>query len=95
MPFEVSTFLYLILIQANDKQAQADQLQYELGVTKRRNEAEIMSLQQRIKALEIQVVEARKEADEYHKANVECQGEATALSNQVWNSIIYWYSSVQ
>ena len=58
-------------------------MQYELGAIKRRSEVEVLSLRQRIADLELQVVEARKEADEYYKASIERNTEATALANQV------------
>jgi len=60
-----------------------DQLQYELGAVKRRTETEVGSLRQRIADLELQVSEARKEADEYYRASVERNTESTALANQV------------
>lgn len=46
-------------------------------------DAEISSLRQRTADLELQVTEARKEADEYYRASIERNTEATALANQV------------
>lgn len=60
-----------------------DQLQYELGAVKRRTDTEVCSLRQRVADLELLVSEARKEADEYYRASVERNTEATALANQV------------
>ena len=60
-----------------------DQLQYELGAIRRRTDTEVCSLRQRIVDLELQVSEARKEADEYYRASVEHNTEAMALANQV------------
>ena len=60
-----------------------DQLNYELSAVKRRTDTEVSSLRQRIVDLELQVTDARKEADEYYRASVEHNTEATALANQV------------
>lgn len=69
-----------------EKQLQVDQLHYELNACKRRSETEVLSLRQRISDLELQVTEARKEADEYYRANTESNMEVTALANQVTTS---------
>ena len=69
--------------QPREKQVEIDQLQYELGAVKRRTDTEVYSLRQRVADLELQVTEARKEADEYYRASVERNTEATALANQV------------
>ncbi|CAH1794612.1 unnamed protein product [Owenia fusiformis] len=69
--------------QPREKQVEVDQLQYELGAQGRRNQAEIASLRQRIGELELQLVETRKEADEYFKGSLERNMENTALGNQV------------
>lgn len=69
--------------QPREKQVQIDQLEYELGAVKRRTDTEVCSLRQRIADLELQVTEACKEADEYYRAGVERNTEATALANQV------------
>jgi hypothetical protein len=54
-----------------------------LSVASRRNDAEASSLRGRVSELELQLVEVRKEADEYHKDNIEQNLEITALRNQV------------
>ena len=69
--------------QQREKQVEQDQLQYELGASSRRNQAEIASLRQRISELELQLVEARKEADEYYKGNLERNMEVTALGQEL------------
>jgi len=66
-----------------------DQLNYELNASKRRSETEAMSLRQRISDLELQVTEARKEADEYYRASTESSAEVNALSNQVIYDHVY------
>jgi len=73
----------LLDVQPRDKQVQMDQLQYELSAVRRRTDTEVSSLRQRVADLELQVTEARKEADEYYRASVEHNTEATALANQV------------
>jgi len=69
--------------QPREKQVEIDQLQYELGAVRRRTDTEVSSLRQRVADLELQVNEARREADEYYRASVEHNTEATALANQV------------
>ncbi|KAJ8319441.1 hypothetical protein KUTeg_004532 [Tegillarca granosa] len=71
--------------QPRQKQVEIDQLQYEVGAQSRRYQAEIASLQQRIKDLELQLLEARKEADEYYKGNLERNMEVTALGQELSN----------
>jgi len=70
-------------LQPREKQVEIDQLQYELGAVRRRTDTEVASLRQRVADLELQVCEARKEADEYYRASVERNTEATALAHQV------------
>ncbi|XP_063445953.1 coiled-coil domain-containing protein 57-like [Mytilus trossulus] len=65
------------------KQIEIDQLQYEVGAQGRRSVAEIASLKQRVSDLEIQLVEARKEADEYYKGNLEKNMDISSLSQQI------------
>jgi len=77
-------------LQPREKQVEIDQLQYELGAVRRRTDTEVSSLRQRISDLELQVSEARKEADEYYRASVEHNTEATALANQVSVSYLLW-----
>ena len=71
------------MLQPREKQVEIEQLQYELNAARRRTEAEVSSLRQRTGDLELQVIEARKEADEYYRASVERNNEVTALANQV------------
>ena len=71
------------MFQPREKQVEIDQLQYELGASNRRNQAEIASLRQRISDLELQLLEARKEADEYYKGSLERNMEVTALGQEV------------
>ncbi|CAC5378969.1 unnamed protein product [Mytilus coruscus] len=65
------------------KQIEIDQLQYEVGAQGRRYVAEIASLKQRVSDLEIQLLEARKEADEYYKGNLEKNMDISSLSQQI------------
>lgn len=65
------------------KQIEIDQLQYEVGAQGRRYTAEIAGLKQRVSDLEIQLTEARKEADEYYKGNLERNMEIASLSQQI------------
>ena len=75
--------------QPREKQVEIDQLQYELGAVRRRTDTEVASLRQRVADLELQVNEARKEADEYYRSSVERNTEVTALANQVTFSVMY------
>jgi len=70
-------------LQPREKQVEIDQLQYELGAVRRRTDTEVASLRQRVADLQLQVSEARKEADEFYRASVERNTEVTALANQV------------
>ena len=60
-----------------------DQLQYELGAANRRSQTEVAGLRQKVSDLELQLIEARKEADEYHKSNLERNMEGTQLGQEV------------
>jgi len=80
-------------MQPREKQVEIDQLQYELSAMRRRTDTEVSSLRQRVADLELQVTEARKEADEYYRASVEHNTEATALANQVICSLSLSHSS--
>ena len=71
------------VLKPREKQVQIEQLQYELAAQSRRHQAELASSQQRVGDLEMQLVETRKEADEYMKANIERNTEITALGHQV------------
>lgn len=83
--FELVNFSW----QPRQKQVEIDQLKYELNAQRRRDQSEIGALNQRVGELEIQLVEARKEADEYYKATLERNMEVTSLQQQV-NKYMYW-----
>ncbi|RUS77718.1 hypothetical protein EGW08_014506 [Elysia chlorotica] len=69
--------------QPRQKQIAIDQLTYELSSSKQRAETEISGLRKRVGDLELQLGEARREADEYHRASLESNQELVALSNQL------------
>ncbi|XP_041363903.1 coiled-coil domain-containing protein 57-like [Gigantopelta aegis] len=69
--------------QPREKQIEIDQLQYEVNAAGRRHQAESASLRQQISDLELQLMETRKEADEYYRASLERNMEVTALRNEV------------
>eukprot|EP00105_Crassostrea_gigas_P017732 XP_011435624.1 PREDICTED: coiled-coil domain-containing protein 57 [Crassostrea gigas] len=69
--------------EPRQKQVEIDQLKYELNAQRRRDQSEIGALNQRVGELEIQLVEARKEADEYYKATLERNMEVTSLHQQI------------
>ncbi|KAH9514404.1 hypothetical protein Btru_025159 [Bulinus truncatus] len=69
--------------QPRQKQIQIDQLTYELSSLRRRYEAEISGLKSRVADLELLLGEARREADEYHRASLERNEELVALGNQL------------
>ncbi|CAL1527468.1 unnamed protein product [Lymnaea stagnalis] len=69
--------------QPRQKQIQIDQLTYELSSCRRRYEGEINGLKTRVGDLELQLTEARREADEYHRASLERNEELVALGNQL------------
>ncbi|XP_071106451.1 coiled-coil domain-containing protein 57-like isoform X1 [Haliotis cracherodii] len=69
--------------QPRQKQVEIDQLQYEVNAGKRRHEAEAAGLRSRVSDLEQQLVETRKEADEYYRSSLERNTEVTALSNEL------------
>ena len=71
------------MFQPREKQAKVEQLQYKLNAETRRQEALVASLRHRVSELEIELTEARKEADEYHRVNIERNLEVTAISNEV------------
>ena len=64
-------------------QTALDQLQYELTTQSRRATDELNTLKQRVTELELQLVQTRREADEYFKSGLETNAEATSLGNQV------------
>ncbi|XP_072339507.1 coiled-coil domain-containing protein 57 isoform X1 [Scyliorhinus torazame] len=69
--------------QTRQKQVEIDQLRYELTSQQQRTSADILRLNERIAELELQLVEARREADEYFKGNLQQNSEAVALGNEV------------
>ena len=72
-----------MLGQPREKQVRIEQLQYELNSESRRAQAEVTSLRERVRDLEVRMVETRKEEDEYMKSNIEANNHVTALSQQV------------
>ncbi|XP_043570637.1 coiled-coil domain-containing protein 57 isoform X2 [Chiloscyllium plagiosum] len=69
--------------QLRQKQVEINQLRYELTSQQQRTSAEIVRLNERIAELELQLVEAHREADEYFKGNLQQNAEAVALGNEV------------
>ncbi|XP_030840393.1 coiled-coil domain-containing protein 57 isoform X2 [Strongylocentrotus purpuratus] len=69
--------------QPREKQAEVDQLRYELSTQARRHAAESASYTQRMSQLELELMEARREADEYYKGTLQTNLEATTLGQQV------------
>jgi len=65
------------------KQLSVDQLQYELTTHSRRATDELNTIKQRVTELELQLVQTRREADEYFKSGLERNAEATSLENQL------------
>ena len=70
-------------VQPREKQVRIEQLQYELNSESRRSEAEVTSLRERVRDLELRMVETRKEADEYMKSSIEANNRVTSLTQQV------------
>lgn len=69
--------------EVRQKQLVVDQLQYELTTQGRRATDELGALKQRVTELELQLVQTRREADEYFKSGLERNAEATSLGNQL------------
>ncbi|XP_048411322.2 coiled-coil domain-containing protein 57 isoform X4 [Stegostoma tigrinum] len=69
--------------QLRQKQVEINQLRYELTCQQQRTSAEIVRLNERISELELQLVEAHREADEYIKGNLQQNAEAVALGDEV------------
>ncbi|KAM4692339.1 coiled-coil domain-containing protein 57 [Rhinophrynus dorsalis] len=65
------------------KQADVDQLQFQLNNETRHSQAAISCLQQRQAELEMQLTEARKEAEEYFKGNLQQNIASVGLGNEV------------
>lgn len=84
LPLKMNGLFYFILFgQQREKQVEVDQLQYDLGAVTRRSQTEAAGLRQKVSDLELQLVEARKEADEYYRSNLERNSEVTALGQEV------------
>ena len=69
--------------QPRAKQVELEQVQYELGTQSRHHHVTAASLRQRLADAEMQAAEARKEADEYHRANLQSAAEVTAMGYEV------------
>ncbi|XP_068118421.1 coiled-coil domain-containing protein 57 [Hyperolius riggenbachi] len=69
--------------KVQQKQAEVSQLQFQLNSEARHSQATIASLQQRRTELELQLAEARKEAEEYFKGNLKQNLETVGLGNEV------------
>ncbi|KAK2571834.1 Coiled-coil domain-containing protein 57 [Acropora cervicornis] len=78
-----STHVQTTSQQVRQKQLVVDQLQYELTTQGRRATDEFGTLKQRVTELELQLVQTRREADEYFKSGLERNAEATSLGNQL------------
>jgi hypothetical protein len=65
------------------KQTQIETLQYELNSQTRRFTTEINSLKQKCTEFDLQLTEARREADEYHKMAIEKDSEISSLEMKV------------
>ncbi|KAJ1128676.1 hypothetical protein NDU88_007051 [Pleurodeles waltl] len=65
------------------KQVDVDQLRYELTHHTQESAFELSTAQQRVAELKLQLTEARKEAEEYFKGNLQQNLEAVALGNEV------------
>ncbi|XP_072098484.1 coiled-coil domain-containing protein 57 isoform X2 [Mobula birostris] len=68
--------------QTRQKQVEINQLRYELTSQQQRTGSEMLRLNERIAELELQLAEARKEADEYFKSNLQQNLETVALGNE-------------
>ncbi|XP_040186716.1 coiled-coil domain-containing protein 57 isoform X3 [Rana temporaria] len=69
--------------KVQQKQAEINQLQFQVSNDTRHSQATISSLQQRLSELELQLSEARKEAEEYFKGNLKQNLETVGLGNEV------------
>ncbi|XP_040293537.1 coiled-coil domain-containing protein 57 isoform X2 [Bufo bufo] len=69
--------------KVQQKQAEIDQLQFQLNSETRHSRSTISSLRQRQAELEMQLTEARKEAEEFFKGNLKQNLEAVELGNEV------------
>ncbi|KAM9296219.1 coiled-coil domain-containing protein 57 [Gastrophryne carolinensis] len=69
--------------KVQQKQAEVNQLQFQLSNESRQSQTTISSMQQRQADLELQLAEARKEAEEYFKGNLKQNLETIGLGNEV------------
>ncbi|XP_066442524.1 coiled-coil domain-containing protein 57 isoform X2 [Eleutherodactylus coqui] len=69
--------------KVKQKQAEVSQLQFQLSNETRHSQATICSLRQRQSEMEMQLTEARKEAEEFFKGNLKQNLEAVELGNEV------------
>lgn len=69
--------------KVQQKQAEINQLQFQLNSETRHSEATMSSLRQRQSELEVQLTEARKEAEEFFKGNLKQNLETVELGNEV------------
>ncbi|XP_053309943.1 coiled-coil domain-containing protein 57 [Spea bombifrons] len=72
-----------LTLKVQQKQAEVDQLQFQLNNETRHGQATISSLRQRQLELEMQLSEARREAEEYFKGNLQQNVQAVGLGNEV------------
>ncbi|MBN3313492.1 CCD57 protein, partial [Atractosteus spatula] len=69
--------------QLHTKQAETDELRFELANQRKRSGAEEAGLRQRVAAVEMELAEARREAEEYQRGSLLQNLEAVSLGNQV------------
>ncbi|XP_028825315.1 coiled-coil domain-containing protein 57 isoform X3 [Denticeps clupeoides] len=69
--------------QCHSKQLESEELRLELANQKRRRDMEEATLKKRLTALELELEEARREAEEFQKGSVLHNLETVALGNQV------------
>ncbi|XP_056406004.1 coiled-coil domain-containing protein 57 isoform X2 [Hyla sarda] len=69
--------------KVQQKQVEVSQLQFQLNSETRHNQATISSLRQRQSELEMQLTEARKEAEEFFKGNLTQNLETVGLGKEV------------
>jgi len=79
----LETSLENLSTQPRQKQIEIEQLNYSLTTERRRHAGEVSGLQSRLSELELQVSEARREADEYHRVSLERNQELVSLGNQL------------
>ena len=86
-PTQLTSHALPAVFQPREKQALVEQLQYRLSAETGRQGALVASVRHRVSELEVELTEARKEADEYHRVNIEGNLQLTTLSNEVANLI--------